>query len=88
VILDGKGNLYGTTSYGGTYNAGTVYKLSPAGGTWTVSVLHNFNPFDPSDGGNPAGRLLLVDGILYGTTQTGGIYGQGTVFALSRRKGL
>ena len=85
VILDGKGNLYGTTTYGGTYNSGTIYKLTPSGGTWKLSVLHTFNPFNLLDGGSPTGRLLLSNGILYGTTQGGGTYGRGTVFALSRR---
>lgn len=83
VILDAKGNLYGTTSYGGAYNSGTVYELTPSEGGWTETLLHSFGG---SEGGNPAGSLLLRGGILYGTTQTGGAYSQGTVFGLNPRK--
>ena len=42
VILDPAGNLYGTTWYGGTLKGGTVYELSPSGGTWTENILYNF----------------------------------------------
>jgi uncharacterized repeat protein (TIGR03803 family) len=83
VILDSKGNLYGTTSYGGAYTAGTVYQLTPSGGGWTETLLHSF---DWSDGAFPAGSLVLRAGILYGTTQAGGANSQGTVFGLNPRK--
>ena len=85
VILDAKGNLYGTTTYGGDHNSGTVYKLTPSGGLWTETVLHSFNEFDKSDGAIPQGSLLLRGGILYGTTQLGGANDQGTVFKLDPR---
>src|SRR5579872_653702 len=43
VILDSKGNLYGTTLYGGSGDGcGTVFQLSNLNGTWTKTVLHNF----------------------------------------------
>ena len=43
LIFDASGDLYGTTSAGGTYSYGTVFELSPkAGGGWTEKVLHNF----------------------------------------------
>ena len=43
VIFDTNGNLYGTTTQGGDYGGGTVFKLAPNGdGTWTESVLHSF----------------------------------------------
>jgi uncharacterized repeat protein (TIGR03803 family) len=43
VILDPSGNLYGTTSYGGADNVGTVFELSPTGdGTWKEKIIHNF----------------------------------------------
>jgi uncharacterized repeat protein (TIGR03803 family) len=72
VIFDKAGNLYGTTSFGGTYNWGTVYKLSPnTDGTWTETVLHNFN--FGSDGGYPGHLSLVFDskGALYGTAGQG-----------------
>jgi uncharacterized repeat protein (TIGR03803 family) len=86
VILDAKGNLYGTASSGGVSPSccGTVYELTPSGGTWTATVLHSFG--DGTDGNSPHGSLLLKGGILYGTAQLGGAYNQGTVFAINPRK--
>jgi uncharacterized repeat protein (TIGR03803 family) len=44
VTLDAAGNLYGTTFAGGTYNRGTVFKLTPDG---QFSVLYSFAPAIP-----------------------------------------
>jgi uncharacterized repeat protein (TIGR03803 family) len=50
LIFDSAGNLYGDTQTGGVNNWGTVYELSPQiGGTWSETVLHNFN-WDGADG--------------------------------------
>ena len=72
LILDAAGNLYGTTNNGGTYNYGTVFELTPAGGgSYTQKVLHNFT--NGADGGNPQSGLILDGaGNLYGTTYVGG----------------
>jgi len=82
LIADTAGNFYGTTPGGGASGAGTVYELSPvAGGAWTESVLYAFSG---SDGSAPAAALVWdTAGNLYGTTETGGAYGAGTVFELS-----
>ena len=84
VVMDARGNLYGTTSGGGAYGYGTVFELSPgSGGTWTETVLHSFMKNDP-DGEEPMANLILdSSGNLYGTTPTGGKYHVGTVFELS-----
>jgi uncharacterized repeat protein (TIGR03803 family) len=94
LVLDSKGNVYGTT-YTGGYNCphnsgqgcGTAFKLEPpttSDGAWTESVLHRFKQ-DSSDGGNPvAGLRLDGAGKLYGTTFNGGPGQYGTVFTLSR----
>jgi len=81
-IFDAAGNLYGTTPSGGTYNAGTVYKLAPnPDGSWTESVLHSFTG---ADGAYPyAGLIFDAGGNLYGTTQQGGCAGYGVVFKLT-----
>ena len=83
VVFDSQGNLYGTTAFGGTYNAGTVYKGVRSGGTWNVSVLYSFG----ADGNNSltpwAGVVLDSAGNIYGTTLWGGAYRYGTVFKLS-----
>jgi len=67
VILDRSGNLYGTTSLGGTHNAGTVFKLKKSG---KEIVLHSFAG---PDGANPYASLIRdAKGNLYGTTEFGG----------------
>jgi uncharacterized repeat protein (TIGR03803 family) len=88
LIFDAAGNLYGTTTIGGTHgNYGTVFQLvSGANGTWTEKVLHRFHLRDNDhDGYNPyAGLVFDSAGTLYGTTKGGGAYGDcGTVFQLT-----
>jgi len=80
LAIDAAGNLYGTTSTGGFYDYGTLFKLSSApGGSWTLIVLHAFN----TPGGYGGNTLILDDaGNLYGTTYAGGPYSAGTVFEL------
>src|ERR1022692_316503 len=76
VIRDSSGNLYGTTYYGGTGNAGVVYKVNTAG---QETVLYSFT--GGADGGNPeAGVNRDSSGNLYGTTFYGGSANAGVVF--------
>jgi len=92
LIFDKEGNLYGTTWLGGSPcwgYCGTVFKLTPSGGTWTETVLHSFcsaGGYPCPDGAGPQGSLLLKGGILYGTTSGGGANNLGTVFALNPRQ--
>ena len=82
VVFDLAGNIYGTTLYGGSLGAGTVYEVSPSNGGWTGTVIHNFG--NGTDGDFPYASLLIdAAGNLYGTTLQGGAYGDGTVFELS-----
>jgi len=83
LVLDAAGNLYGTTTVGGsspfafhgTPGLGTVFKIDPAG---NETVLHSFNNVD---GDFPLGTLLLDSGgNLYGTAAFGGASGNGVVF--------
>jgi uncharacterized repeat protein (TIGR03803 family) len=87
LIMDKSGNLYGTTFYGGTANAGTVFELSNVNGVWTESVLLSFT--GKETGWFPyAGLLLDGSGTLYGTTWYGGDSGgDGTVFKLFQSGG-
>jgi uncharacterized repeat protein (TIGR03803 family) len=80
VILDAKGNLYGTTFRGGASDEGTVFELSPAGfGAWKEKVLYSFS----NSGYQPdAGVIADASGNLYGTTYGGGSGSGGTVFAV------
>ena len=83
LILDQAGNLYGTTSAGGSAGQGTVFELSPtANGLWTETVLHNFLG---TDGSSPGFGNLVMDSSRHiaGTTSAGGQYGGGVVFGLS-----
>jgi uncharacterized repeat protein (TIGR03803 family) len=81
VILDGFGNLYGTTDYGGSSGAGTVFTVKTDGTGFRI--LHAFGA-DTSDGQHPAASLFLdKSGFLIGTTDLGGVGNFGTVFALS-----
>lgn len=54
LVLDSAGNLYGTTGFGGSANAGNTFELRPsANGTWTYSVIYTFQGL-PSDGLSPS----------------------------------
>jgi uncharacterized repeat protein (TIGR03803 family) len=77
-LIDVKGTLYGTTTYGGASNAGTVFAVSTSG---TERVLYTFE--GGTDSSYPEGRLIDVNGVLYGTTEGGGTSNAGTVFAVS-----
>jgi uncharacterized repeat protein (TIGR03803 family) len=84
VIVDAKGNLYGTTEAGGANSAGAVFELTPnTNGTWTEKVIYSFSHLG-MDGFLPySGLTFDSKGSLYGTTLGGGSAGQGTVFELS-----
>ncbi|MGH6796408.1 MAG: choice-of-anchor tandem repeat GloVer-containing protein [Methylocella sp.] len=92
LILDSKGNLYGTTANGGGSGCsasgpggcGTVFELTrTGGGVWNETVLHTFSGY-PSDGAIPlAGLIADSRGNMYGTTSLGGANGYGTVFELT-----
>jgi uncharacterized repeat protein (TIGR03803 family) len=78
VVRDTAGNFYGTTSAGGTYALGTVYKLSATG---TETILHNFG--NGTDGAEPYTGVIRSGTTLYGNTVAGGSFGVGTVWKLS-----
>jgi uncharacterized repeat protein (TIGR03803 family) len=85
VVLDAAGNLYGTTSLGGTLQNGTVFEEQWNGSTWTESTIYNFTGGD--DGASPpAGVTLDARGDLYGTTSFGGANGVGVLYKLTRRE--
>jgi uncharacterized repeat protein (TIGR03803 family) len=85
-VTVGKGGvLYGTTSGGGAYHAGTVFQLTPPaapGDPWVEAVLYSFAG-ETIDGGYPtSGVTIGSEGELYGTTPYCGASGVGTVFEL------
>jgi uncharacterized repeat protein (TIGR03803 family) len=82
LIADAKGDLFGTTAYGGTYNDGTVFEIvkTASGYASTPTVLVSFNA---DDGANPYCSLIAdANGDLFGTT-VGVTGGGGTVFEIT-----
>jgi len=89
LTMDANGNVYGTTTEGGTGVVGTVFELSPpANGNsgWTETILYNFT--GNNDGGEPMGNVLLgSDGNIYGTTAGYGADNYGVVYKLTPGNG-
>jgi uncharacterized repeat protein (TIGR03803 family) len=93
VILDGEGNLYGTTHRGGN-NFGVVFELKRTGQQWSLTLLYNFcSANNCADGAHPlAGLVFDKAGNLNGTTYDGGTgcykgyKGCGLVFKLAPTK--
>jgi uncharacterized repeat protein (TIGR03803 family) len=83
--MDGTGNLFGTTYYGGSHDRGTVFQLvrpGPGETRWSHGLRHSFGKHN--DGNGPQGGLIIdTRGVLYGTTGGGGDTNNGTVFELS-----
>jgi uncharacterized repeat protein (TIGR03803 family) len=78
LVRDAAGNLYGTTRSGGGFNFGTVFKVDATG---QESVLYSFTGL--LDGASPGSGLVSDPaGNLYGTTDYGGTFDDGTVFKL------
>ena len=78
LYLDGSGNLFGTTAFGGPYDDGTVFELPKGGVLKTLAVFNGVNGYLPQSG-------LITDAVgnLFGTTYGGGISEHGTVFEVS-----
>ncbi len=88
LVQGSDGNLYAAANGGGAYNAGTIVKVTTAG---LLKETHTFNP--AWDGGHGpfypvAIPMVASNGILYGTTQDGGVYGQGTIYDINSIFGL
>jgi uncharacterized repeat protein (TIGR03803 family) len=85
LVSDRAGNLYGVTGVGGAHERGTVFRLAPpaaAGGAWTQTVLHAFT--GGPDGRAPDAALSIdADGVLWGTTASGGDSLLGNIFRMT-----
>lgn len=84
LVMDEKGNLYGTTYMGGASGQGTIFRVTQGG---KETVLYSFT--GAADGGNPAARLLRdKKGNFFGTTYYGGASNSGVVFKLDKNHNL
>lgn len=79
IVYEGK--LYGTTDSSGPCQEGTVFSITPSGNEKTI---YGF-PCKRYDGSNPQAGLVVMNGVLYGTTTLGGqaFYNDGTVFSVT-----
>jgi uncharacterized repeat protein (TIGR03803 family) len=90
LLMDGAGNLYGTTLQGGTGQSGILYKLAPqADGNWTETTVREFGQVGFfADGFGAEGTLIMdASGNIYGTALGGGfnecVNGCGLVFEIT-----
>jgi len=82
LVLGTDGNFYGSTNFGGSHDAGTLFRITPSG---QLTTLYNFCSVIEkgfcADGAYPTTRLILgTDGNFYGETSQGGT-GQGSTAA-------
>ena len=86
IVVDSAGDLFGTTSAGGTHHYGTVFELAPPsspGGNYAHAVIYEFT--GGADGRYPlAGVLISATGVIYGTTYGGGTGSGGVAYMLTR----
>jgi uncharacterized repeat protein (TIGR03803 family) len=81
LVMDQRGNLYGTATAAGTDNRGTIFELARDGSGWILRPLYSFS--GNNDGYAPQSPLTIgPDGTLFGTTSGGGTARVGTVFNL------
>ncbi len=80
VTMGKHGNLYGTTTWGGTYTYGTFFELARLkNGQWKETIVHDFTA--GADGGDPTSDLIKDPaGNLYGLAGIGGAHAAGAVF--------
>ncbi len=81
-LVSMNGVLYGTTAYGGKHGSGAIYAVTTSG---SERLLYSFNQSNERDGYYPDGRLIAVNGVLYGTTLDGGSgqnSGDGVIYSI------
>ncbi len=85
VILDSAGNLYGGTNAGGTYDAGTIYQLTPSANGYSEKTLYALNSIHGQSLEYGSKLLFDASGNLWGTAGYGGLDGSGMVFELTAK---
>lgn len=87
VVLDQPGNVYGATLSGGPGNGGSVFQLTTSGSQWNSAIIGSFSPLGGEGLGVFSSLTIDAAGNLYGTTETDGAHGFGSVFKLVPQNG-
>jgi len=90
VVFGPDSHLYGTSRFGKAYSGGTAFKLAPPVGIcrtvacyWPIDDLHVFGSGTDGQGLGNGDLIWDKQGNIYGTTEYGGTYGDGTVYELT-----
>jgi uncharacterized repeat protein (TIGR03803 family) len=71
LVIDGSGNIFGTTQAGGENNSGVIYEMNFAGHKWHETVLYDFCSLESCADGKGSGNVIMdAAGKLYGTSTT------------------
>ena len=83
LLVDANGIIYGTTSAGGQYGGGIVFRLKKRGSTYVESVLYGFGGFPGDAGGPQYGVTIDAAGNIFGSTAYLGLYTFGAAYELT-----
>ncbi len=82
LVLAPDGNIYGTTSGGGQYGNGTVFRIALLGISESSGGFEKVFSFQGAEQGySPSGLILGLDGRLYGMAE-GGEHDEGLIFSI------
>jgi len=84
LIMDAAGDLFGTSSQGGSKGLGAVFEIIKTGSGYS-SAPTVLASFDGADGANPSSGLIMdAAGDLYGATAGGGTNNDGALFEITK----
>lgn len=83
IVVDKNGTIFGTTSFGGSYDGGIIFALTQNNGTYTETILHEFE--GGSDGAEPDSAPVIDEksGAILGTAESGTTSYCGVVWMLT-----
>ena len=74
------GLVYGMAQFGGTFNDGIIFSFDPANVAGTYTIIHSFSS-SPDGASTPGSLFQASNGLIYGMTQFGGMFLDGTIFS-------